>query len=200
MNPDEVPEGLARLLDDAAGPARPRELAGEVAAVAMFRREYRPVHRRRRRLIAIAMAAVTATAVGGTAFAASSGRLPAPVQSWFDGVGTAPTTTAAPRPTTGAPRATTSAPAAAPGSSATGTVSALEACRAWVAFRADPHNRPVTGEERKELARLAGGEKAIEEYCAKLLGTEVAPTAEPNAEPTAGPTSKKPKPSRPARP
>ena len=61
---------LAQLLEIAAGPARPRVLAGEVAAAAMFVQvisQARP-HRTARRALVVAACAV---AVGGTAVYAS---------------------------------------------------------------------------------------------------------------------------------
>ncbi len=105
--------GLAALLDAARGPASPRELAGERAAVAGFVAAYReavptslPKGRRRVRIPSPARAAavkvaagVAVLAVGGGALAAETGRLPAGAQQrahdLFSAAGVP-----APRPTT----------------------------------------------------------------------------------------------------
>jgi hypothetical protein len=83
-------QGVARLLQAAAGPASADELAGEAAAVAAFRAAgppaaRRPAHRRSRggrrvRLVAIAVAALLLA--GGVA-AAAGGHLPVPLgRAW----------------------------------------------------------------------------------------------------------------------
>ncbi|HTJ34131.1 MAG TPA: hypothetical protein VL738_12955 [Dactylosporangium sp.] len=171
MNPDELPEGrLGELLRAAAAPGRPHELAGEEAAVAAFTRVYRPAKRLRRRIVATAVAVFTAASIGGTAFAAETGHLPAPIKSWLEGAPDQTTTAAAPSPSA-QPRTTPAGPAASPPAAGTpAAINTAAACRAYLAFRADPRAGAVTGEERKELARLAGGEPAIEDYCRRLLG------------------------------
>jgi hypothetical protein len=173
------------LLLAAAAPALPHELVGEDAAVAAFRREYRPSRGRRRRLATLAVAVVAALSIGGTAVAATTGR------SFF---------AAAPGVAAHASPAASPTPArlAAAGSpAATGNAELADACRAWLAFRADPHARPVTGAERKELARAASGEPAIDDYCDRRVGS--AGSASSGAA-SSGAESKKPKPSHPAKP
>jgi hypothetical protein len=196
MDPEELPAGrLGELLRAAAAPGRPHELAGEDAAVAGFRSAYRPVNRRRRRIVAIAVATFAAASVGGTAFAAGTGHLPGPVRAWLgeadrpSAAAPATTTTAAAPP----PASVRGTPPASPGPSAAAAIVPEAACRAFLAFRDDPHARPVTADERRELARLAGGEPAIEDYCRRLLG---AATDNPA---TANPRNGR-KPSHPARP
>ncbi|GAA4259258.1 hypothetical protein [Dactylosporangium darangshiense] len=194
MNPDELPHGrLGELLRAAAAPGRPHELAGEVAAVAAFTRAYRPAKRLRRRIVATAVAVFTAASIGGTAFAAETGHLPAPIRSWFDSAPDPTTAAAAPSLPSG-PRSV-QPPGQATATTATGSPAAISpaaACRAFLASQADPHARKVTADERKELARLAGGsgEPVIEAYCQRLLGVTVTATKEPD----------KPKPSHPAHP
>ncbi|GAA2354123.1 hypothetical protein [Dactylosporangium salmoneum] len=167
MHPEELPDGrLGELLRAAAAPGRPHELAGEDAAVAGFRREYRPVNRRRRRAVALALAALAAVSAGGTAYAAGTGHLPEPVRAWI-GEDDRPSAKPADQRPSGRPRASATA---GPSPSVSASFVPAEACQRFLAFRADPHARPVTAEERQELARLAGGQPAIEEYCRRLLG------------------------------
>ncbi|MEU7865349.1 hypothetical protein [Dactylosporangium sp. NPDC049140] len=186
MKRDEFAEGrLGELLSAAAAPGRRHELLGEPDAVATFRREYRPriARPRKRRIFAVAVAAVLAAGVGGTAFAANTGLLPDPVQTWFDkhtdlkpdNHDTAPVSTMSAPQSPQPPRASAATSAAA-------GPTPLEACRAWVARRTDPHARPVTGDERKALSLLAGGERAIDAYCDRLLG--LAPSSSAAAPPS----------------
>jgi hypothetical protein len=174
MEPEDLqPDGrLGELLRAAAAPGRPHELAGEDAAVAAFSRVYRPARRLRRRLAAGGVAVLAAVSIGGTAFAAGTGHLPAPVQEWIDGGhhpsaadASSPVATAGPR-TTPPPRPATPGPTSAAPTSA----ALADSCRAFLAFRSDPHARPLTGGERRDLARAAGGEPQIEDYCRRLLG------------------------------
>ncbi|MFG2039044.1 hypothetical protein [Dactylosporangium sp. NPDC048998] len=200
MDLEGSPEGrLGELLSAAAAPGRPYELAGEAAAVAGFRAAYRPAARhRRRRLVALAVAAVTAVSVGGTAFAATTGHLPAPVRSWLDFEEAPPPASTSAARSPDQPRSASAAPSAAaasgsPSASASAPVSAVEACRAFVAFRNDPHAGQISSDQRKALTALAGnGEKAIEEYCDRLLGVTPSPTPAATATAT---VEKKSKPS-----
>jgi len=188
-------EGLAHLLAAASGPTRPGELAGELDAVAAFRREYgsgAPAPRRRPRRRALVVAALSAVllAVGGTAFAATTGRLPDAVQRAVDGVfsgnGTQPPTS----PPTGGPSgvsATPGAPGTGPGAGATQSAAAPGAppgadenrlkglCRSWAATRDNPHANTISPEDLRVLAAAAGGEDRIEAYCAALTGATPAP-------------------------
>ncbi|MEV4510695.1 hypothetical protein AB0K00_17205 [Dactylosporangium sp. NPDC049525] len=204
---------LNALLAAATGPARPDEIAGERAAVSAFTREYRPCPRPRTlaprpgRGAGIAVTvSVAALLVGGTAYAAGTGRLPDALQELLPGAAapvsdhaarTAPTdqgtgrAAPTPRPSTGP----------VPQPSATVPVAAAELerlCRAWTAFRADPHAGQVTAEERHALASAAGGENDINGFCQRLLD----PTPQPSAT-TGKPGNPSPgagKPSHPGRP
>ncbi|WP_433612506.1 hypothetical protein ACQP2P_01525 [Dactylosporangium sp. CA-139114] len=185
----ERPEDrLHDLLSAAAAPGRRHELRGEEEAVAAFRQEYRPRTaparrpRRKRRLLAVVATAVVAVGVGGTAFAASTGHLPAPVQTWLDShtsSGSSPTSTVP------APQLSRGSPSPSPRPSTT----PLESCRAWNA-RAD---KPVTEELRRELSLLAGGEASVDSYCRRVLGTvstsPSAPPPHPSTSTAAPPTS-----------
>ena len=189
--------GLATLLDAAKAPATGGELAGEDAAVARLVAAYReaaptspPRGRRRARIASSAgtaavkvAAGVVVLAVGGSALAAETGRLPAGAQQTahelFSAVGIpAPTTTAAP---TGAP-ATRPAPSATPTPSRTptatpattpapGTVDPAlrKLCRAWTVHH-KPHGKAMTATAKRTLIRAAGGEAAVPAFCAHLLG------------------------------
>nr|BFE60296.1 hypothetical protein GCM10020063_048220 [Dactylosporangium thailandense] len=200
MDLDDVRDPRLRpLLRAAAAPGQPHEVAGEAEAVAGFRGAYRPV-RRRRRLVAAALAALAAVSVGGTAFAAGTGHLPAAVRSWLDDGGDAGGGGASPVPSTASsepkrspsPRTVPAGPEPS-GSAGAAPVPPAEACRAWQAFRADPRSGPITAAQRRALAELAGGpgEPAIDEFCRRLLGG-----AAPEASPTHGPRSPVPPSSR----
>jgi hypothetical protein len=228
---DRAPAGatnddLARLLAAAAGPARPGELAGEREAVAAFRREFgretltgvavaaRPARRPRRRVAAVAALSALLLAVGGTAYAASSGRLPDAVQrvveGMFPGGDPAPTPSTDPASPSGnagaSPSPTGPASGAAsppaPGGVAPGVdVARLTGlCRSWEAVRGNPHSNAISAEDLRVLATAAGGEDRIEAYCAALLNRPAQPTnsdrpgnpnpggGRPSAPPGGGPT------------
>src|SRR4051794_24796880 len=74
---------LGRLLADATGPANPDELAGSTAAAAAFITAHHRANsprRRRRSLAASCVSVVILAASTGTAFAATQGALPQPMQ------------------------------------------------------------------------------------------------------------------------
>ncbi|GAA0733460.1 hypothetical protein Drose_20725 [Dactylosporangium roseum] len=169
-------EHLAGLLRSAAGPARPRELAGEGAALAAFRQRHLPAGavsagpRRRLRLGALAGSVTAALLIAGTGTAAGSGRLPEPLQraahDWLSGVGVPDANPPASPPgqassrTGVAPAAPT--PAGRPASSTTVSPARLdELCRAWQPGR----GKQLTDAQRRELAALAQGEERIEAFC-----------------------------------
>jgi hypothetical protein len=220
---------LARLLAAAAGPARPGELAGERAAVAAFRREFgreartgvavpaRPARRPRRprrRVAVVAALSAVLLAAGGTAYAATTGRLPDAVQrvveDMFSGNGpasTPPTDPASPNGSTAAGPSPTgpasgAASPAAPGGVAPGVdVARLTGlCRSWEATRGNPHSNAISPEDLRVLATAAGGEDRIEAYCAALLNRPAPPAksdkpgnpnpggGRPTAPPGGGPT------------
>ena len=89
-------ERVARLLDAAAGPARPEELVGRSAAVAAFRAaRLAPLSQRRSSIfksvlakiltVKIAALAIAIGGVGGVALAAGTGNLPDPVRRHLPG-------------------------------------------------------------------------------------------------------------------
>ncbi|GAA3283890.1 hypothetical protein Dvina_01560 [Dactylosporangium vinaceum] len=187
MKRDKLPDSrLGELLSAASAPGRRKELRGEEDAVAGFRQEYRPravkAPRRKRRLLAVVATALVAAGIGGTAFAANTGRLPAPAQTWYDShIGAKPDKTPISTISAGQPNAS---PPPTPATSAPAT----DSCRAWVAHRTDPTGaRPITGPEKDQLKSLAGGEPAIDTYCDRLLGA-AAPSSAP-------PSSRSPRPS-----
>nr|BFE64021.1 hypothetical protein GCM10020063_085470 [Dactylosporangium thailandense] len=182
---------LDDLLSAAAAPGRRHELRGEEEAVAGFRQEYRPRNaparrpRRKRRLLAVVAAAVVAVGVGGTAFAASTGRLPAPVQTWFDShtsSGSSPTSNMS------APQLPRVSPSPSLSPSLRPSTTPVESCRAWNSR----DDEPVSEELRRELSRLAGSEASIDSYCHRVLGTAStspsAPLPRPSSSTGAPPT------------
>lgn len=191
-------DGLANLLAAAAAPARPDELAGEAAAVAAFRREFRrrpgrapAVRPYRRRIAVVGALSAAVLAVGGTAYAASTGRLPDPVQRVVDGVFTGGS---GGRPHGGATPATSADPASrVPGTGASppGPASATNPadrspgpdearmtglCRSWEASRDNPHSAAISADDLRILAAAAGGEDRIAAYCAEIRSTGPKPT------------------------
>jgi hypothetical protein len=196
--------GVADLLADAAAPARPAELAGEREAVAAFRREYAagrreqmaghglpvpdhlgpaagrggtPGRKRSPRRTAIVTISAVAFLLGGTAYAAATGRLPGPVQDAvhdvFSGVGVPPPPTTGPSPSgpvTGAvPSVTSTAPASpATPPAATPDANLTGLCRSWEATRTNPNARALDADELRRLAEAAGGEARIAQFCASL--------------------------------
>ncbi|GIJ54852.1 hypothetical protein [Virgisporangium aurantiacum] len=228
---DEHP-GLADLLAAATAPARSDEVAGERAAVAAFRREYRPAdtgtapapgtvpaagvaagsatgrrgstarrpatHRpgpRRlpgRGVVVAALATVVAL-VGGTAYAAGSGRLPDPVQRQLHealaGVGVPPPD---PRDT---PTRTLVSASPVPSGSSPADVRLLGLCRAWQAARAAPGAPQPRPDDKRALVEAAGGANRIEAFCAALVAT--APGATPSSSAPAGPAPVTTTPGRP---
>ncbi|GGM80143.1 hypothetical protein ACFFX1_33835 [Dactylosporangium sucinum] len=161
---DRLPAPVASLLAAAAAPGRPHELAGEDAAVAGYRRAYgaaAPPRRRERRLAVLAVATVLGVSFGSAAYAAGTGRLPDPIQRTVHEL-----LSGVPAPERDEP----SRPAPSQGRPSPTPADLVAPCRAWEAFRADPHAPPVTGADRRTLATVIGGEHAITEYCRTLLG------------------------------
>jgi hypothetical protein len=186
---------LADLLAAAAGPPRPDELAGERAAVSAFRREFRPVStssaraRRPRRRAGIVTALTAAVlAVGGTAYAATTGQLPDAVQRAVDGVfsggGPSGSPDSTPPPgsvgTTPAPAGSAADPTVTvPGGPGPGVDEARlkGLCRSWEATRDNPHANAISAEDLRVLAAAAGGEDRIEAFCAALRSRPAEPPA-----------------------
>ena len=183
--------GVAALLVAAAGPALPAELTGEDDTVREFRLAYRRTWRRRRNAL-IAFAAAAVVSLGGTAYAASGGPLPDPVRRTVESLfGDDPAGTPATQPPASPPGspAAASTPASTPARSPSpeaggpGAARIAELCRAWEASRNDPKAPPVTGEDRRTLARAAKSEAGISDYCRGVLGTTSAPSAPEASQP-----------------
>lgn len=202
--------GLADLLAAATAPARSDEVAGERAAVAAFRREYRragpgttPVRRvsggRRSpgRGVVIAALATVVALVGGTAYAAGAGRLPDPVQRQLHealaGVGVPP-----PDPRDTPTRTPASASSPAPSGSSPADARLLGLCRAWQAARATPGAPQPRPDDKRVLAEAAGGQHRIEAFCAALVAAAPGATASPST--PAGPAPVTTTPGRPGNP
>jgi hypothetical protein len=195
---------LADLLATVAGPARPEELAGERAAVAAFRREFRPAttaparaRRRRRRAGIVAALTAAVLAVGGTAYAATTGRLPDAVQRAVDGVfaGGGPSgSPGTPSPTgsvgtTPSPAGSVADPAVtAPSGPGPGVDEARlkGLCRSWEATRGNPHANAISPEDLRLLATAAGGEDRIEAFCAALRDRPAEPASDKPGNPNPG--------------
>lgn len=167
-----VPD-VADLLAAAGAPARPDELAGEKAAVAAFRAAYGPAEPEKpkgrpvRRAVLVAALSAVVALVGGTAYAAQTGRLPDPVQQRFHetfaGV-PAPEPDVRTSPTQRPSPTTTATTAAAP-------PAVLDLCRAWQATRSRPGQPSLRPDEQRELAAAAGGQNRIESFCAGLAAS-----------------------------
>jgi len=186
---------LAHLLAAAAGPARPDELDGERAAVAAFRREFRPnpapaqARRPRRRAGIVAALTAAVLAVGGTAYAATTGHLPDAVQRAVDGMfsggdpsgspGASPdgSTGTSPAPTGPTTGPTGTEPGVAPGAPGVDEARLKGLCRSWEATRANPHANAISADDLRVLTAAAGGEDRIEAYCAALANKAVTPSA-----------------------
>lgn len=172
-----VDPALARLLDAAAAPARPAELAGEDAAVAAFRAAaFRPDTPGRRRpvtLVKVAAAAVAVLATGGVGVAAATGHIGGPSVRPATHHAVVGTTTAVVHRTTG------TAPVSTRDSHGTATSppSLADLCRTFAEHPApaDPAFAP--------LVTAAGGQPRVSAYCGTLLGqpatTQPAQTVQP---------------------
>ncbi len=189
---------LATLLAAAAGPARPDELGGEREAVAGFTREFRREartgaatarpRRPRRRVAAAAALSAVVLAAGGTAYAASTGRLPDAVERVVEGMFTGADPTSAPpsqpaSPPGGGTTPTVGASVPVPGGDPGGGVPGADQarltglCRSWEATRGNPHANAISSEDLRVLATAAGGEERIEAFCAALLNHAPGPPA-----------------------
>jgi hypothetical protein len=205
FSPD--PWGLSVLLDAAKAPPSVDELAGERAAVAGFLAAHRkaaataPSKRRNRarlqlsaRAVALKVAAaVTVLAMGGTAVAAQTGKLPAGAQQRAHDMlsslgvpapddGPRPAPTGPVRPSKSARPSATPTP---PTSAATTDPVALTLCQQWDAARRKPHGEAMTAEAKHALAKAAGGQAKVADFCITLLDN---PPATPSGPATANPS------------
>jgi hypothetical protein len=163
---------LTELLAAASAPARPRELAGEEAAMASFRyREFGPVEGPRRssartpwaRLVSVKVAVVAvALTTAGVALAASTGVLPAPWE--VEPSTAAPSLVSSHTDRPGGGRTTTrSTPPPSPAPSLVGL------CRAYRAGVASNPGKALDNPAFGALIAAAGGRDRVERYCDDLL-------------------------------
>jgi hypothetical protein len=195
---DPANAGLAELLRSAAGPARPRELAGEGRAVAGFRhqgyqRRGTKAAKGRKRRVGLFAGVVTAVLLAGGTTAAGAGRLPDPLQraahDWLSVVGV-PDPEPTPSPTRAPASVRTSRAPSHPPSPSASAVRLADLCRLW---REDKnHNLP--GPQRRELADAAGGEDRIAGYCALHSGSGAPPSPPSSPPPSKDKPEKSPKP------
>ena len=186
---------VADVLAAAAGPPMPHETQGERDAVDRFRQAYVAAararsRRRSHRLAAALSAAAVAMVLGGTAYAAHSGRLPDPLQRTFHSLLSAgvpapnkpsrsPTPSPAPTPSrTPSPRATSAAAGPSPAGPPADASTLRHLCELWRASEQDPHAPPITKDDRRVLGEAAGsnGRKPIDDYCERLIGPAPTPT------------------------
>lgn len=191
---DSGHENLARLLASAATPAPEGEQPGERAALAAFREARlapaqqprstaaRTVTAHARRLgVKAALAALTATALGGVALAAGTGHLPGPLR----GGSHAGPATVHPAPTGSTHSGTGTAPAGSSGSGSMGSeppraaASADPQARLCQVWTADPADRAEVRADPAfpALARAAGGRGQVTAYCATVLSGRSAGSA-----------------------
>jgi len=169
------PPRLSELLAHAAGPARPAELAGEEAAVAVFRSaQTAPVPAPRRRIVAVrwtrwvtvkAGAFALALAAGGVAVAAGTGVLPSPLRN--DGVtpGRTPQSTAFVS-ASGTGQDSSVGPAAG-GASPSAYLRGL--CTAFLAHDGNAADKATENPAYAKLIVAAGGVGNVTQYCQSLL-------------------------------
>jgi hypothetical protein len=172
--------------------------------------------RRRRRAGIVAALSAAVLAVGGTAYAASTGRLPDAVQRVVDGVFTGdgnPSGSPSAPGGSGGPAGAGQdqagrGPGNAPGSTGPGGVPGVSEgrlnglCRSWEATRDNPHADAISPEDLRILAEAAGGEGRIEAFCAAMRNRTANPSepgkpgnpdpggGRPTAPPGGGPTKK----------
>jgi hypothetical protein len=183
--------GLAALLSEAAGPARPDELAGEPAAVARFRtvRSGVPsttpstVDTRRRRWYAASPARTAALRLGLVVLLlAAAGTLtvtlayrPARMQPPADVSSTPSPSPSSPdagegrggRPSRGA--SPSGAPGSGPAASQTTDLAAVRLCRVWTDGRQDKATRDQAAEQLGRLIGASGRPNGIPAFCRKVL-------------------------------
>ncbi|GHJ44715.1 hypothetical protein Cs7R123_20570 [Catellatospora sp. TT07R-123] len=189
---------LARLLAEAAAPGQPDELAGLSAATAAFRESAAVTRGRRRGRVRRALlfkisAIAAATAVGGVAFAASTGVLPGPFfpHAPQASPGTAAASSSGHAPGTARPSASPSA--AAPSLLPTVAAKVHKQCRSLLA---DPaKSKATTSPAYAELVAAAAGED-LAAFCTRLTAQpQPSPSPHrPGADPSKGPDKTHPSP------
>jgi len=199
--------GIVEVLELAAAPPHPEELAGRQAAVAAFARAWRegpaaPVRRGRLRAWlsrALAVKAITVLALlslGGVAVAAGTGTLPAGVQHGAHdlltpfGVPVPDASSAHGTPTRPATPHRSASPAPAPGSPAASADPAVHGlCEAWQAGQTNGQGKKVDAAVLTRLSAAAGGTEKIPAFCAAVLAPPPSPTTGPPAAPGGPPPS-----------
>jgi hypothetical protein len=186
-------DALVRLLDLAAAPAKPAELAGREVAVRALVQTYRDAARatrpRRRSPLsllskALAVKTIAGLAVlllGGAAVAATTGSLPTPVQQGahdlLSPLGVAVPAGKAPHPTgtsggtvhpSPTPSPLTPRPGPDPDPSAGPAMAGL--CQAWQAQQKGGPGKPTDSPAFQALVTAAGGPDKVAAYCAAVLG------------------------------
>jgi hypothetical protein len=205
---------VAHVLRAATAPPLPEEVAGEEAAVALFRRQYdlgrtAPARapswlsrRRPRRVMVMRLAvAFGVLLLGGVATGAETGLLPAALQqrahSLFSSFGVPPPTAG---PSTGhsdqpQPGVTPSGASEPPGVTASGSPypkAAVGWCHSY-----DNGNGKLSAKELADLSAAAGGTNKIASFCAEVL--RAAASAAPGAAATTPPVDHPGHPSKPAK-
>lgn len=190
---------VADLLAAAASPAHVGDVAGEQAAVAMFRTtrlglDHQPRSRSMLRstvakLLTTKIAAVLLAVLGagGVAVAASSGALPNPLHGHtILGRGHA---SGAPSPTP--PGHASPSPHPSPATSSSATLRGL--CHAYAAQISAGHTTILDNSAFNPLIMAAGGKTDVSDYCTALLASPsstAAPAGHPGNGPTSHPTGK----------
>ncbi|GIJ25047.1 hypothetical protein Vqi01_02090 [Micromonospora qiuiae] len=197
--PSGPPDPLAGLLRAAAAPPRPRELAGEEAALAAFRAARqaaagapaaRPLRRRFTAGVVLWLAGLAATATAGAALAAANlDRTEAPPPPPPASATVAPVPTGVPAtPTADRPGGRTPTPTGAPSGAAPAPTSAspvpIEAepratahlgrgnsgrCKAYLSKPERQREKALRTPGFDELVTAAGGAEHVPAYCRQLL-------------------------------
>lgn len=196
-------DALIRLLDLAAAPPAPQELAGREATVRALVQTYQDAARATRtprrspvsmlsKAIAVKVfAGVIVLLLGGAAVAATTGNLPTPVQQGAHDLlsplgvvvpaGKTPqppkdnggTRRPAPQPSRTMRHSPTAGPSTDP--------AVLGLCQAWDAHqkRTDRPGKAMDAAAFQALAAAAGGAEKIAAYCATVLGAQTSTTSPP---------------------
>jgi hypothetical protein len=205
---------LVRLLQLAAAPTQPDELAGRRAAVAAFVRAghypaagtapawRRPVRSLSRAVAVKVLVGAMVVSVGGVAVAAETGSLPDAVQHGAHellspmGVPVPDATGSSSGPGLGAGQASGSPLGSGPGPKASADPGVHGMCEAWQAGQRSGHPKDVDPEVVAALVAAAGGADNIPAFCAAVLA-QPAPTSSASPDPHHGPPTPTPTPAKP---
>jgi hypothetical protein len=204
---------LVRLLQLAAAPAQPDELAGRRAAVGAFVRAghypatgtapawRRPVRSLSRAVAVKLVVGLMVVSVGGVAVAAETGSLPDAVQhgahDLLSPLGVpVPDATAGPDASAPGPERSASPPTGGgPDPQASADLSVHGLCEAWQAGQRNGHPKDVDAAVLRALAAAAGGTDNIPAFCAAVLA-QPTPKASPTPDSQHGVPSPTPKPDK----